>query len=261
MAEFSNTARVDEADQYAYLESVEDRAPAARSVSSRGPLETTQLVDGMAHETGLFNPSQRALDMAALQEDRKPSTNKQENKKRRKINAKEMLSSKDEINDLLESLWRALQCGLHAGLDEVALADVIVKRTPKAILRSKRPLHLRDYQLHAVNRILSMIIEGLHGALLACGMGLGKTLIVIGMVLIMSVVPVTYMITAVLVTLRNHLAVFQLEWKSQENTEFKAPEHKEGGFLFVLPKDLLLQWKEKLCSRIECESHIIVYRE
>jgi SNF2 family DNA or RNA helicase len=174
--------------------------------------------------------------MAALQEDRKPSTNKQENKKRRKIKAKEVLSSKDEINAFLESLWRALQRGLHAGLDEVALADVIVKRTPKAILRSKRPLRLRDYQLHAVNRILSMIIEGLHGGLVAYGMGLGKTLIVIGMVLIVSVIHVTYTITAVLVTLRNHLSIFQLKWKSQENTEFKPSEHKEEDSCSYFPR-------------------------
>jgi hypothetical protein len=33
MAEFSNMARVDEADQYAYLESVEDRPLATRLVS------------------------------------------------------------------------------------------------------------------------------------------------------------------------------------------------------------------------------------
>jgi hypothetical protein len=68
-----------------------------------GSLETTQLVEAITVETGLFRPSQRASDLAALDEDPELSGSKRK-KKARKNNAKRMGLSEEEINGFLERL-------------------------------------------------------------------------------------------------------------------------------------------------------------
>jgi SNF2 family DNA or RNA helicase len=80
--------------------------------------------------------------------------------------------------DVGEELLNLVRLGLEAGWDNRS-QEGFLSEAPKELLQAPHLLTLRGYQLHAVNRILNIMDRGEKGALLAYGMGLGKTIIVI----------------------------------------------------------------------------------
>jgi SNF2 family DNA or RNA helicase len=85
------------------------------------------------------------------------------------------------LEDVVETFWKFLQRGIEAGMDDTGMKDGFIVATLHEIQEAEEPLNLRNYQIHAINRIIYILQSGGKGALLAYAMGLGKTVIVIRM--------------------------------------------------------------------------------
>jgi SNF2 family DNA or RNA helicase len=173
-------------DPYAYVDTVYERPARNLALSSHSQSEHAEDLRFMVKEGGLFEPTWRR-DMARTTQ---PLSDLDAGiqKKRKGRGAKEPTDGREEeeedIEALAAQLWHLIQAGLQARWDDQELHGGFVKRTPIEILESLRPLRLRGYQRHAVNRILAALLRGARGFLLAYGMGLGKTIITIGMSLV-----------------------------------------------------------------------------
>jgi SNF2 family DNA or RNA helicase len=69
--------------------------------------------------------------------------------------------------------------------------------------------------------------------------------------------------SALLVIIRKNIETFGLQWNKRADTTFDTSRDTQGGFLFVLPKDLIIQWQNELSNRIALDNNltIIVYCE
>ncbi|KAH5727916.1 hypothetical protein HBI18_112570 [Parastagonospora nodorum] len=65
-------------------------------------------------------------------------------------------------------------------MDDTEMKDGFIVATLHEIQEAEEPFDLRNYQIHAINRIIYILQSGGKGALLAYAMGLRKTVIVIG---------------------------------------------------------------------------------
>ncbi|KAH4932347.1 hypothetical protein HBI79_100470 [Parastagonospora nodorum] len=65
-------------------------------------------------------------------------------------------------------------------MDDTGMKDGFIVATLHEIQEAEEPFDLRNYQIHAINRIIYILQSGGKGALLAYAMGLRKTVIVIG---------------------------------------------------------------------------------
>ncbi|KAH3909930.1 hypothetical protein HBI56_129660 [Parastagonospora nodorum] len=66
-------------------------------------------------------------------------------------------------------------------MDDTGMKDGFIVATLHEIQEAEEPFDLRNYQIHAINRIIYILQSGGKGALLAYAMGLRKTVIVIVM--------------------------------------------------------------------------------
>jgi SNF2 family DNA or RNA helicase len=87
--------------------------------------------------------------------------------------------TKDAASEFLRSAFRLIQKGKEAPSNRQTMATTLLEETPTDLRNSQHPLTLLPYQLHAVNRAIQIVQDGM-GVLLAYGMGLGKTIIIIG---------------------------------------------------------------------------------
>jgi SNF2 family DNA or RNA helicase len=173
-------------DPFAYVDTVYERPARARAVSPNYLSEEAEGIQFMVNEGGHFEPTYRrnmAETSAPLPEVDTCMDRPKKKKKAAQRNAADETEGRDrEI--VATELWDLVQAGLEAGWDDEELIDGFLQHTPEEMVKSLRPLHLRDYQRHAVNRILAALLRGKKGFLLAYDMGLGKTVIVIGMSLV-----------------------------------------------------------------------------
>ncbi|KAH4982550.1 hypothetical protein HBI76_158200 [Parastagonospora nodorum] len=86
------------------------------------------------------------------------------------------------LQQVEDDFWALLQKGIPASEDNESMKGgfITVKlRELRDIYDSAAPLQLRDYQIHAVNQILRILLDRGKSALLAYSIGLRKTIIVI----------------------------------------------------------------------------------
>ncbi|CAN9141033.1 unnamed protein product [Alternaria alternata] len=151
--------------------------------------------------------------------------------------------SDEEYQQNIHDLWNLLQVGIMVGPRNKTRSDGFLNRTPDELLDAKKGLTLHTYQLHAVNEFLRAVLRGERGILLAYGMGIGKTLIVI----------------CIIVTLQAHRDHFRQSWSSHESSDFKPGHDVQGKYLLVVPRDLIGHWVRELSIRVSSKLSVIVY--
>jgi SNF2 family DNA or RNA helicase len=132
----------------------------------------------MVSHAPLFDPEKRQADTENAEDtsDREGRT-RLKKKWRKRSELTEVSGQAYERS--MDDLWELLQTGIGMGLRNVSLPDGFLDSTPNELVGAKEPLELYPYQLHAVNEFLRAVLAGKRGILLAYGMGLGKTIIVI----------------------------------------------------------------------------------
>ena len=234
---------------------IKDRPPTQTHPAEYTPSETREQLLYAIRETGAFKPTERKQKINAYTAPAEEEEEHQPKKKRRSRRKKRQAIDPIVFREKAGELWRVVQEGLKQGTDDGTTVDGRDMKTPRELanaFQGKQELKLYDYQLHAIKRTLDRIKAGEYATLIAYGMGLGKTLVVI----------------ALYVILKKDYAGFGLDWNSTEGAQpnggqvtpaFDPVRHVQGGVLIVVPADLIPMWTEQLRVRLEHPPKVLVY--
>ena len=250
-------------DQLSILDTISERPPVPDPSPYGGRSRFSDMIHSGMSEKCFWSPTpRRAAAVIAIDE------YSDKTRKKKKFTLGRRAPNKDTISDeeherFVDQLWELVQLGLHVGNDDTSIPDGILSATPDEILLSKIPLKLRPYQKHAINRILDMFLHNHDGALLAFGMGLGKTLIIIGMCppLGGSGLSKTNKPTVIIVFMNKNPNMFQFDWIHHINKGFDPQDDVQGHTLIVVPKGLIALWKDEIENRTFPMLRVVIYRE
>ena len=209
----------------------------------------------MVHETGGLNPTWRRNNIEAYIAPKEDDEQKLAKRKRR--NKSEKTKEAKDVNPALlkrqyDLLWSLVQGGHQAGSDDHTTESEMDFATPSELTNAKEPIILNPHQHHAIHRTLERLRAGHHGAIVAYGMGIGKTLVAVGLYAV----------------LKQDFAMHGLDWPLLDKTtldeghdahEFDPKMSIQGGLLIVVPVDLIPPWEKELQVHSENPSSIIVY--
>ncbi|CAN9151581.1 unnamed protein product [Alternaria sp. RS040] len=227
---------------HSYLYTIKECPPARQRPSGQELSPDIQEVHNMVSHAPLFDPEKRQVDTENAEDtsDREGRT-RPKKKWRKKAELTEVSGQAYERS--MDDLWELLQTGIEMGQRNVSLPDGFLDSIPDELVGAKEPLELYPYQLHAVNEFLRAVLAGKRGILLAYGMGLGKTIIVI----------------CIIITLKRYSDHFRQSWGKYRSTDFKTGEDVEGQYLIVVPRGLIAYWNHNLETRVSSKLRIIVY--
>lgn len=161
----------------------------------------------------------------------------------------------DEFNEFAKEFHKLLQGGINAGPADRSDPHGYLQTTPQEVV-----LTLRNYQLHAVNRVLKTIKDKLKGFYLALGMGLGKTVIIIG-AHVRNLKRRANRFAVIIIILHTRASEFPLVRSPEATSGLLSGDLVEGSYLLVVPQDLIGHWEYHIKSDTTVGFNVIVYRE
>ncbi|KAI4680247.1 uncharacterized protein J4E88_006139 [Alternaria novae-zelandiae] len=219
------------------------------------PSNTRNRLLNMVHETGGLNPTWRRKNIEAYiapkeDDEQKPSKRKRKNKNKKTKEAKDV--SPALLKSQYDLLWSLIQEGLRVGSDDHTTESGMGFATPSELTNAKEPIVLDPHQRHAIHRALQRLQACHHGTIVAYGMGIGKTLVAVGLYAV----------------LKQDFAMHGRDWSLIDKTtldeghdshEFDRKVSIQGGFLIVVQVDLIPLWEKELQVHLENPPSVIVY--